>query len=156
MARRGSRPLRWVQWCPDRGHHVCCQHGRVAAARISEEAEEVGQTGVAVVELVISELEDVEAHLVHQRSVGFTLEQTVEERAGDGIAGVNLHHVATGVCFGELVHLGHDRWEATDLYAGGLAREVKVAAVGVEVRVMVIHVEDRELEVALAVGELRS
>src|SRR5690606_7350888 len=81
-----------LQWRVVTGDDVRSQGDRAAIALV-EPVEELGESVVTVVELVVAELEYVEADLVHRRGVGLALEQRVEESAGDGISGVDLQHV---------------------------------------------------------------
>ncbi len=72
------------------------QHRRPALAGV-QVVDEAGQLRVAVVELVVAHGHGVEAHAVHQRGVGFALEQRVVQGAGGGVAGVQLEHVVAPV-----------------------------------------------------------
>jgi hypothetical protein len=109
----------------------------------------VGELRVAVVELVVAELEDVEADRVHEGRVGLALEQRVVEGAGDRVAGVDLDGV--GELGLELRDLGGHPWEAAELGLDLPEADVERHRLGLQVGVVVVDVEEVQLERAVIV-----
>ena len=111
------------------------------------------EAGVAGVELVVADGHCIEADAVHQRGIGLAFAEGVVERAGDGVAGVQLEDVV--VARGELGDRRGDAREAAELdrhARAGVAAAGAQAQAGVgfvEVGVVVVDVEDGQAVVGL-------
>ena len=130
------------------------QHGRLAAAGV-QVVDELHEAGVGAVELVVAQGEGVEADGVHQHRVGLAFALGEVQVAGDGVAGVELEHV--GLAGGELLDGGGNPREAAQLDgdraagAGGIL-EGEGGGLGVQVRVVVVDVQDAQVQRRAAVG----
>jgi hypothetical protein len=76
----------------DRRFDVGGENGGLAGAA-AQLVEKTSQAGIALVELVVAKFEDIEAHRVHQRRVGFAVVQRVVKGAGHRVARVNLEQI---------------------------------------------------------------
>ncbi len=83
---------------------------------------------------MVAQREHVEADFVHHGSIGLTGEQRVEQRPGDGVAGMDLRHVGVRpeVVDDLVVGLHHTR-ESTHLDLELLVTDEDVDVVGFQV-----------------------
>ncbi|MCR5866308.1 hypothetical protein LRS14_13955 [Aquincola sp. J276] len=124
--------------------HVGRQHRRAAAAVGAQGVEEAAQRRIAFVELMVAERERVEAAEVHHLRIGRAAEHRMEQRAGERVAGMDLQQRPAVV---QLPHCGHHARHAAEFHPReqALHREVE-AALRLEVRMVVVDVDDAQLE----------
>jgi len=129
------------------------QQRRAAGGARPQVVDEAAQTGVTRVEFVVAHCHGVEAHLVHQVGIGLAFGEGVVERAGNGVARVQLEDIA--VARGQLVDRRHHARKTAyadgdvAARAAGVGGQAQRGAGFVEIGVVVVDVQDCEREVGL-------
>ena len=137
-----------AEWAAGPGLEVGAEHGGFAGTGV-QEIDELAQSGVALVELMVAHGHGVEADVVHHGCVGAALFERVIQVAGEGVAGVEFEHV--GPAGGQRFEGGGDAREAADVHGDRFSGADGVfqahgGGVGVKARVVVVDVQQGEFK----------